>query len=370
MTHGNHDPMGQSWEEILGRYSEDLREQTFSTLAEYTTNFIDFLDREIFSSKRCEDYLRQFTREAVERLAACVNEKAEDTLGSGINRIEKFWSMGIEEEHEECLSSQITFNLDVKKAQDFKTHSSRYTAVSDVVEDLLSGFPINKSDKHLLVQTCLHNAILSPAMSGSGISFAGYGDAELFPSLHTFKTNMLAGDVIQFQRTFADEISLSKPACIRLFGWVKDIHRFLNCADWGLSGDVKRDIDNLSTSGFVESITRLLVKNDIVREPESDSCSQHLADALNLVSDWIRERIEEVREDHNAPLLRNTVESFERMEMASVARDLISLVYLKDKMTILRYEGMEPTVDVVSITQTGGFERINYAAEVASPLAN
>lgn len=180
-------------------------------------------------------------------------------------------------------------------------------------------------------------------VSPTGVVVAGYGDQEIFPSVHEFNVSGFLGHKLSWVSKKSEKATVDKPGSILSFASKDMVDTFA----YGVGTDAFLNVQDAYSRSVAEIAREIL-----------GSAGQASDDAA--VGRWVEKAKASFNDDwvpktmaaHSGPLA-NVISSLSIEEMASLAETLVALESLKEKMT-RPTETVGGPVDVAAITKSEG----------------
>lgn len=344
MINDNADLMGIPWETLIKLFRRECRPCDY--LEEYATLFIDFLKRQISD----EIVTQYFQSQAVDlftiQLPSLIRQQARaDILSTPEQDLENT----IVAAHT-GLTNRINHpNLPLNT---FETLLSTH---KEWLDDLVDEHYPNVSEasrKKLIELVCLarcKHPMLGPS---SGVVFAGFGEAEIFPSVCAYKINsiVLPGQILLSREdNGCDAISIDNNASILPFAQGQMVQTFIRGVDPRMRETVIDTFKVLTEQVAVDALRDLgNVPEDRAREMVKQ---QPILE--QIAKEFDARLLEFSREHHIYPIVR-AVSILPKDELAIMAETLVALTSFRRRMSG-DLETVGGAVDVAVISKGDGF---------------
>jgi hypothetical protein len=211
--------------------------------------------------------------------------------------------------------------------------------------DQLAQVPdLNAIDAGELAELAMRTIYCMPnvALSDTGLVFAGYGTAQIFPAYRQIDIHGHIGDVIAFEESKKFEVTHDSIAMIQPLAQTSMIDVFTDGFGWSLRGIIDEAsqhsftklFDELNAAGIqVPAVTANAIKEKVQKEFQKE---------------WINKNWE----TNFHPLIR-VITSLSVEEMAHLAETLLVLESLKERVTSPS-ESVGGPIDVAAITKGEG----------------
>ena len=337
MIYGSAHIMGIEWETIIKSYRDSLGKKSFDKLQEYAGDFINYLGKfPYFTQEQMLEYLGDM----------CLDV---------FSHILKRFLMELHTEFdgkENIEPSQIdaVFNTSLKNIKDMikETDDEKLIKVDSefidsnskmILEKLEYEFENYKLSKKQIAEIIsilkLNFQKCGWIDNYTGIVIAGYGERQIFPSLHDFKVSGKFGDsLIHFEHDI-DEIGTDHSASVDPFSQTEMVHQFIR----GIDPDFRNVIIDKADT-ILNSLLPLM--KDFDKEKITE-LSKLLAEYRDAFSDAV----------YKDPIL-DIVGGMQTNELVSMAEAMVNLTALKRHVSTDE-ESVGGPIDVALITKGDGF---------------
>lgn len=357
MIYGNAEIMGVPWELVIKAFRKHLSDSSFDSVHGYAKAFEQFLNdnHQFFpASARQENFTNSV---AIETALSCkeFNEALEDNA--------EFDEAGhiqfLEEKVEELA---FTNGLD----DDFISEILNATPL-DVLQQLRAGdgYPYleDRTDDQLLKLISLHIKLKAKQLpeSSTGLVFAGFGDASIYPEAFAAKNTGFIADRLVMADEQVNQISHENNSYISGFAQSSMADTFII----GFDAQAYSTIQEIQRSSLPDMLAPFINKLGGAIEQTGagnvlkDSSGQTIVDeqAFEQLTQMVlgpvgSQILDESRQKHGAPLER-VISMLPVEEMAELAATMVDLQSLKEKVT-RPSETVGGPVDVAIITKNEG----------------
>ena len=354
MIYGNAEFMGFPWEVLIKLHREELGRKEFDTVAGYANSFFDFLARTNHISDQDEaSYATQVTFSIYAELVGRIRNSVDALIQKNGSVSDKDTFEAIDREvskiYKEICQREIYFEL----TQKFETQLAK-----KIAPFLLRQLPV-AFDKLPLTATQQKKLIKIGVMAisrkvfdhESGIVFAGFGKAEIFPSMFSCEIKCRAIGKMVKSKPEAVSVSSSavggSTAVIKPFAQGEMVHAFMEGVDPYL---------NKLSSNYLEKVFRdFPVKLlEHLNLSEETSLRQGLLKAGEEVFKNYKIALQAYQKEYHINPVLDAVASLPKDELAAMAESLINLTSFKRKVTI-ETETVGGAIDVAVISKGDGF---------------
>ena len=353
MTFGNASFMGVPWETIIKVFREELKDQRYDTLKEYSSQFLKFFHGrpEIFTEQQQIDYVGE----------AAAHYIFHEFFKEFIDDIEGLESSGSKQELQSKMVSRLNECIAYLRKYDFldgigedeleKIGSLYGELFKSIAEEALQEHGLLSSEISSLIHEicCLLfcKKIFYP--SYSGIVVAGFGDKEIFPSLEELHFEGVVNNRLKHGRR-SSAINFKKTARIIPFAQENVARSFMQGIDPAWIAYLENYVEGL-LGEYPEIIKKEIegLPNDI-----KDKILQAFSSAGKEIQQKFVEGVRKyMKEQHLDPLYSATA-VLPIDELALLAESLVSLTNFKQRFSI-QTETVGGPIDVAIITKGDGF---------------
>ncbi|WP_448681348.1 hypothetical protein [Pseudomonas nicosulfuronedens] len=353
MIYGSAGLQGVPWELPIKAFREGLGKEQYDALQTYPERFFEFVEHndKLFSVETKTDALFAMVGAAAYRLQLLIARnlqvpQIEDLAGKDAAEIEN--ALAAAEAYVEALplDGRLT-EVDIASAA-----ANTSEALAAEAPTAINVF-IQSADRHHLIPRFV-NLLAKLAVKQffefadvTGIVFAGYGKEDYFPSLEVYECFGFLGErLIVSRNEDSRAMSANSPAVIQPFATTHMIDTFR----MGVSLDVFGAMHEANMSALRDVGRKVLVECG-AQTPISDERLEELATEVHQShSDrWYQQ----IRNQHIFPL-SSVVNSLPLPDMAALAKSLIELESLKERVT-KPSESVSGPIDVAVISKHDGF---------------
>lgn len=346
MIYNNASLMGTPWDVIIKYYRDIKKNEVKPKISDYAHSFVDFiLQQKCFcSDKLKEKYLEKFIIDEYDRIEI----KQIEHIGSKIDDKNKSILL---QRIKDCLSSLNIPNDDeiCEGLTDFK--KDEFLNYTDHIFKSLYENRLEKNgcDLELLekFKDYVYNLILrkDSRLPFSGLVFTGYGNDELFPSIYSVNVYFPIGNRLRYTVVLNNSIGEESSGAIFPFAQTDVMHTVLS----GVNPEILTLVNEIFRK-YVIGYNNILNKE--VNDPKIAAAIKTI-DFEGIFDGFSKTINEEIKKNYIKPLV-DTVEYLEKEDMAEMAESLVSLTYLKRRMTSSE-ESVGGPVDVAIISKSDGF---------------
>ncbi|HCF5472860.1 hypothetical protein IPC97_00705 [Pseudomonas aeruginosa] len=353
MIYGSAGLQGVPWELPIKAFREALGKEQFDVLQTYPERFFEFVEHndKLFSAESKSDALLSMVGAAAFRLQLLIAKNLEvseidDLAGKGVAEIEQALAEAENLVDGIALDDRLT-DVDVANAA-----ASTAEAIATEAPTTIDLF-IQSADRHHLIPR-FANLLAKLAVKQfflyadvTGIVFAGYGKEDYFPSLEVYECFGFLGERLIFSRDDDSRaMSANSPAVIQPFATTHMIDTFRT----GVSLDVFGAMHDANMSAL-RDVGRKVLAECGAQTPITEERLEELATEVHQAhaDKWYQQ----MRNQHVFPL-SSVVNSLPLPDMAALAKSLIELESLKERVT-KPSESVSGPIDVAVISKHDGF---------------
>lgn len=342
------------WELYIKSFREDLGCEQFDKLQTYSDRFFEFVQHndKLFSKESKKDALLRLLGGASYRLQLMIaghlgKDEIELLAKVPAHDIEAALAQA-EEDVENLRLPDLLTEADIASAT-----SETATDLENVAKDNIDIFVQDAGRAHLV--TRFVSALIKLAIkqfldyaSLTGVVIAGYGKEEYFPVLEVYDCYGFLGERLIFRKNENDSKTMdsSSPAVIQPFATTHMIDTFR----MGVSPDVFEAVYQSSSMALEEMGQRVMNACGAQNPLSQQQLEQIMEETRGSHADrWY----EQIRNQHVFPL-SNIINSLPLPDMAGLARSLIELESLKERVT-RPSESVSGPIDVAVISKHDGF---------------
>ena len=373
MLFGGASFMGIPWETIIKVYRSRLGKKSFKTLKEYANNLIEFVKESganFVPQKQQEQYIKahiwiyyQFMKDEIKKaLDNAVKDKSlkEEDIRLIVRQI-------IENKKADIEKSSFLDEIAEKNKNGFINKHGK--DIDEITNKVFENLPLEDKSKADLKDIAIGLFYRAGTFTNdsSGIVIAGFGEDEIFPSIHAFQFECLVEGVLKYtplpQKT--GEISFENNAMITPFAQSEMVHTFIEGIDPSLE---QLSIGYLSKifSQYPDTLLKQIVLKYEDGRQDTLNKLKGISDAI--LKDYIEQNKKYRQDVHISPIL-SIVGILPKDELASMAEALVNLTWFKRRIT-MDAETVGGPIDVAVISKGDGFvwiKRKHYFAPQLNP---
>lgn len=362
MIYGSGSMFQVPWETLIKVYENKLDSQAFDTVKEYKDNFLQFLNKNQYSELMAGVNEDRYIEKA---LYANITYLYKQLSDMNMDLYSEYGELSLQgeiqemyvQQAEEFLNNRI-LNLEEKAFPNGFNNNDcdlLFEKLGNKVEELID----SEFESHLFLREwigkikfiMIQSLIKDFSDDYSGIVFAGYGDKEIFPSVHIL---IVDGKINKKTKYFSRKktINHSTHAVILPFAQRDMIRSFLD----GIHEEVEDFISTVLLEEF-DSLTDILVdrlKDHFHEGVEVEEIEDEMVEAFKHVYNQYQNKLSSYKQERFIDPILDVVESLPATELAHIAESLLNIASLKRKFSI-SMETVGGPIDVAVITKGDGF---------------
>lgn len=356
MIYGNAGLMGVPWEILIKVYRTQLKNKKMDKLEDYGEDFLDFLRNrsDLFPS----EVERQWVGSNVYRYYTFLREtlvkKVQPIIESGTpvgeSEVAKAFEELIDEKHK--LLSDQPYISDMDKAFEAEAREHYDELFRELLESTFQNLKPKRGyvTKLYDIAIYLHTRVAF-SRGSSGLVIAGYGDAEIYPSVLSYELEGILRGKLKYQvlKDKSKKITKSSDAAIYPYAQEDMVNLFMN----GVNSQILMYLQT-ALSGMVERVPDLIKDEDLNTETRS---AEEIKDEIGLsyralLGSFYQDFGKHIRDSHISPVM-SMVRVLPKDELAAMAEALVNLTAFKRKMTNT-LETVGGPIDVAVISKGDG----------------
>lgn len=352
MIYDNANIMDAPWETLIKAYRKKLGNQSKLLLKEYVDDFLEFIKNEFFDEATETQYVKRII---IEQLAY-LKSKISDLVGQEIknsgeiseNKTKEIIKSIIDPFYNNVLCEDTVENI--SQNEFVKTFLLKYKSLfNELIDDILEKIPLTKNDRKKLIEIPALFFCKEIFIYRTGVVIAGFGEDEIYPSLHSLIIECSIIKNLKFKREEGACVN-TEGACIMPFAQDSTIRTFVDGIDPSLERFSKQHIESIF-SQYTDLIIKLIPN-------QNDSIQLELKEKIQQINKLIIDRYDqEVLEfkmvNHIHPII-SAVQFLPKDELAAMAEALVNITSLRKRISITP-ETVGGSVDVAIVSKGDGF---------------
>ncbi len=353
MIYGSADLCDVPWETIIKEYRRKLGKKKFSTIALYAEDFIRFINSKpkFFS---LQDVFFEHSLESVyRRIVAVVNKNINNRIDNGLAVLTKDVAIIVKE-------TVLRFHVELLREKDLTCFSSTFSqklsstyksTINSIWAALFEQLPLDTPTKRKLVEIGKCVVLKDVFYNYSGVVIAGFGEAEIFPALISFKTDGVICDELRYKEERSSKIGNDHAASILPFAQSDMVRAFMEGIDPSLGNVINGFLEEVFEkypSQILEHIEKHIPKDQLKKIGALDTISSSILNEF-------RTRLREYQQSRFIIPIVQSVALLPKEELAIMAENLVNLTSFKQKISVNDAETVGGAIDVAIISKGDGF---------------
>lgn len=353
MVYGNAEFMGIPWESIIKVYRAHLGRKSFTTLQQYAEHFIEFLDGKsnlVPAEIQSQTFLR-----SVESYLLAIKKDIQEEAHQQI-KLKKLKRQKVPQ----LVQQIITRHFDEWEKHALLTHlpgefqdqvlEKHRKELDGLINKVFQSLPLDGKDRKLIdqISTSIFCRQRFP-LDYSGVVIAGFGDTEVFPSVKSYKVDILLMDRLKYlqERPEGSQVSFNNQASIIPFAQQEMVHLFMEGVDPHYHEFL---IGHLTT--LFHELPDVLIPD--TSSDQAQEAKKMMVDASDKIKNVLFKKLDEYRTKNNIVPIISTVAFLPKDELAAMAESLVNLTSFKRKIS-METETVGGPIDVAVISKGDGF---------------
>jgi hypothetical protein len=338
--------MGIEWETIIKSYRDFLGKKAFDTLSEYAYDFINYLSKfPYFTDEQMKDYLRSVCFDVFSHVLNWflddLHVEFDGKENIELSKIDAFFTVTLKSIKEKMKKTADEKQLKVD--DDFIDGNPEI--IGKMIKIVFEKYQVTKKQSADLTEILKLNFRKCGWIdSSTGIVIAGYGEREIFPSIHDFRVSGKLGKSLIYFDENTDKIDVNHNASICPYAQTEMVHQFAKGIDPDFAVMITDKFDTV-----LHALSGLL----------PDSYKSKSGDISKLFDDFIHSIINAAYKD---PIM-DIVTGMQKSELTAMAEAMVNLTALKRHVSS-DSETVGGPIDVALITKGDGFiwikKKTNY----------
>tara|TARA_R110002096_G_scaffold282150_2_gene476162 strand:+ start:20135 stop:21445 length:1311 start_codon:yes stop_codon:yes gene_type:complete len=357
------DFMGMPLETLIKLYRKELKDKSFSTVAEYKDDFLAFLIIQLknVSTELKNSLFYQFCSEAhwpiIDRVTNELTARKGELDPLEIEEKTEIYNAVIQEQLQIYLDEISAHEQGNYLEATFDQYSAFYNAELISIENFIQDELVKDFEGLVLLDA--HKVIVKQILYGlinielifeshCGLIFIGFGEDEIYPSSHLVLVGMSIMDVLRARIFEAIKINPGVQGSNIIPYAQGDVTTTVLT---GVDPSYKNEVKNAVKSTFSDAVEQI---GNILANPE---LTEQIGTAMNVISDEFIQRLGDYQWKNITGPLLEILENMGKEDMAELAESLVNITSLKRKFTSSNSsdESVGGPVDVAIITKGDGF---------------
>jgi hypothetical protein len=363
------------WETVFKLYREQLGTGSFATFDEYVAGFVAFLQSQrarFFPAEAQASHALSAVHAFLHYIKDEIDEEVERRVqASGpvtSTDIDGIAKNAILQAHSTVMAGTRIPGIPAGHAAQLR---ARYGAELDQhIDTVLRGYTIDRQTRRQLRQTLINLFIRRidefDSPFETGVAFAGFGEADVFPRLRQWMFDGVAADRVKAYEV--DRLDIAQQglgAVVVPLAQREMVFRFME----GVDPEYERVVEQVMEQIIAELPGVLLAGLPGATKAQRERLLARVAKAKDPVMETIRQQLHQVRTENFADPVAQLVNLLPREELASMAEALVNLTSFKRRIS-WDAETVGGPIDVAVISKGDGFiwiKRKHYFAPELNP---
>lgn len=361
--YNNSELVGVPWEIAIKEYRKHLGENSFPTLKEYVDDFFAFIKQSNY-----------FTDEASHKyhlkslMLSFLNDAIRNVRGSNVTMMGIPLASGISAVLDNMISDVSKKTVIPAFANVTKESFKKYinVEIDEILADLSGNLSVVIDKEKLLTAMFYMFTRLEKMPAFSGVVFCGYGEKEIFPSLHSYVVQHVIEGNLSVVKLGDTHINLKDDVAIIPFAQIDVMQTLID----GVAPVVK----DIYFHGLADPIKSLLIDISKQVRPASkkiaDNIDRFVKKGLQKYIDDYIDLCDKQRDVRYTKPLVNSVSMLEKEDLADFSESLISITSVKRKMSLTEQNTVGGPIDVLVLSKGDGaiwMKRKHYFDPVLNP---
>ena len=348
--------MDVPWDTIIKMYRVHLTNRRFDTLRGYVDDFVGFVRkcRHCWPASQQDAYVRRKVRSYFLHVREAIEARIEEAIQKK-GRV-------LESEVREIVVEVIGVHHALWKAAPQapgisrpalrKRLSQHKAAVDDVKRRVFEKLPLDSTRSRLLGELAINLFARFPrglSYQQSGVVVAGFGEAEVFPSLHQLFFEGMVGSVLKYREHRTCSVSFQNSATIVPFAQTEMVSSFMEGVDPSYEQAIEKDMSEILSvfpDVVVDSIPGM-------ENGERKSLKRKLRGVGKTMAKEYRANLKTYRQKQFVDPVVQVVAMLPKDELAAMAEALVNLTSFKRRVS-MQAETVGGPIDVAVISKGDG----------------
>jgi hypothetical protein len=329
--------MGIEWETIIKSYRDFLVQKSFDTLSEYASDFINYLTKfPYFTEEQMVEYMKSVCFDVFNHVLdwfwGDLHKEFDGKENIDQDKIDTVFNASLKAIKEKI--KKVEDEKQIKVDEDFI--DKNIESIKEMIDLVFEKYKLSKKQIADLLSIYKMNFQKCGWIdSSTGIVIAGYGEREIFPTIHAFEVGGKIGKSLIYFNEDIDKIDHNHNASICPYAQTEMVHQFAK----GIDPDFGTGILDKADTIF-QALSGLLQDADKAK-------AEKLTELLKTYLDDTIDRV------YVKPIV-DVVACMQKSELSAMAEAMVNLTALKRHVTT-DSETVGGPVDVAIISKGDGF---------------
>jgi hypothetical protein len=329
--------MGIEWETIIKNYRDFLGNKSFDTLSEYAGDFINYLSKfPYFTEEQMKDYLEEVCFDVFSHVLSWFLDDLHAEF-DGKESIEQSQIDAVFASTLKKIKDRMKKTEDEKQLKVDEDYIDENTeSINKAIQYVFENYELSKKQIAELITILKLNFQKCGWIDNfTGVVIAGYGEREIFPSVHDFCVAGKLGKSLIYFGEDITKITVSDNAFINPYAQTEMVHQFAKGIDPDFAGMITEKMGVV-----LQSLSGLVKEQD---KAKLEALSGLLSDYIDAI----------IGDAYKAPIM-NIVAGMQKSELVAMAEAMVNLTALKRHVST-DSETVGGPIDVALITKGDGF---------------
>jgi hypothetical protein len=369
MIYNSADFCGIPWETIIKLYRKHAENKPLPKVLNYRDDFLAFLkscSMKFFDGSEEDASIKSITRSVIDMLNTqfinVVKRKYSiDDEAQLVQELNKLTDSEQTDLYRQVATMVINQTLTMLRATEYRSEFGEQDIVDvrtkyeriikTAVTEFLTAYDQNEGDLidksvEIILQAVVKNRFFELT---SGLVFTGFGEEEIFPSLHSITVGFVINGKIRYSIHRDQSISQKKAGVISPFAQTDIMQTFIE----GIDPQLKVSLPFYMKTALDQVKDYVLASIDGSTEAEKNLIST-LDTKMQEVLNSLSNNLEAARRKLHINPMINTISTLSKEDLAAMAESLINATYLHRRASFAE-ESVGGPVDVAVITKGDGF---------------
>lgn len=361
MIYDSAEIMGLPWETVIKSYRDHLADREFPHIEEYVHDFATFVgaNQRFFPGELQDQKAEAYARGTYQNLLEEVHHQVDQVLKRGEGpltdgKIKTLFEEKIGQVHAEWNAAEpIPSFSSSHESEISERYTDTFEKAKNVVFEKAPKFSKATDRKLDEILVLAYSRVPPWPMNGTtGVVFAGYGTADVFPVLREIVVDDVILDRLMWWPRISVDISREQAASVVPFAQNEMVARFMAGVDPEYQQLLENSFRDLM-EGYTDSIFKSLPKG----QPSQRARQKIREGREEMLSSYV-ESLDRARRRNYINSVVDAVMVLPLTELAEMAESLVNLTSFKRKVS-MEIESVSEPIDVAVISSGDGFIWIN-----------
>jgi hypothetical protein len=356
MVFGGAEFMSVPWETVIKMYRSQLGATAFLKLSMYAGDFFAFVENNdlLFPPERQKGHSRVAVSSLFWRIKFEIDEEVKSAISKG--------PIGNAEVKQICQARIGEYHKNWAAVERLDSFSEKFeTSILDLYGDELRSaiavvfekLPIEDCTSQLR-DLAVFRIVKNFWPESSGLVFAGFGTADVFPCVSSYQVELLADKELRFVATpnLSNDMNEGGGASIIPFAQAEIVYRFIQGIDPDYKEEMRKYLRTLLTSEYPEKLIERF-KHKLTEDEQRSGLAELIKLGRAIAEDFDSEWSGLESKKYVGPVL-DIVSDLPKDDLAAMAESLVNLTSFKRRIS-REAETVGGPIDVAVISKGDGF---------------